>query len=234
MGQKIYKCTNGCEIRVKKFLLKDDKGKYSWGFPQITYCPKCGSIMQNTLKKIKCFLELSLIHEKLEKAVNLLYKSEYEASIRESIVVLENYLRKKSGLDLHGTNLVAQSLGFEYDKAKRIMKREPKIKINSLDSESELNEQEGLKLMLMGFFQGSRNMYQHNNIYVPVNVILTLLLQISFFLKLIDGGSLTKHAYVIKKKVDVTNILNNMPKKSDRKNFKKYLKSIQKNNSRVN
>lgn len=29
MGQKIYKCTNGCEIRVKKFLLKDDKGKYS-------------------------------------------------------------------------------------------------------------------------------------------------------------------------------------------------------------
>ena len=190
--------------------------------------------MQNTLKKIKCFLELSLIHEKLEKAVNLLYKSEYEASIRESIVVLENYLRKKSGLDLHGTNLVAQSLGFEYDKAKRIMKREPKIKINSLDSESELNEQEGLKLMLMGFFQGPRNMYQHNNIYVPVNVILTLFLQISFFLKLIDGGSLTKHAYVIKKKVDVTNILNNMPKKSDRKKFKKYLKSIQKNNSRVN
>lgn len=224
MSKKVYKCLNGCKIKLKnKQLLHNDKGEYYFGYPQINYCRNCGALMPKTLKKIKTFVEMGMLHEKLEVPIRLLYKSEYSSAVSKSIIILENVLREKSGLDLHGGDLVAKALSFEYDKGTGNITKAPLIKINNLDTETRKNEQDGIKMMLMGFFKGPRNMYQHNDIQVPVNIVLTLLLQISFFLKLLDKHSLTERGKWIKSKANLRDILENMPRKKDRK---KLLKSF--------
>ena len=50
------------------------------------------------------------------------------------------------------------------DKQTCAIKRAPLIAINGLKNESERNEQDGIRYMLMGFFQGPRNLYQDNHI----------------------------------------------------------------------
>ena len=120
--------------------------------------------MPYSLKKLKGFFEVYNIHAALSDAVQLIYKSEFESAARESFVAVENYLKKKSGLDSHGFDLATRALSFEIDKQTGEIKRAPLIAINDLKNESERNEQDGIRYMLMGFFQGPRNLYQHNHI----------------------------------------------------------------------
>lgn len=47
----------------------------------------------------KGFFKVYNIHSALTNAVQLIYKSEFESAAREAFVVVENYLKKKSGLD---------------------------------------------------------------------------------------------------------------------------------------
>lgn len=61
--------------------------------------------MPYSLDHLKGFIKMNNIHSALTDAIRLLYKSEFEAAARESFVSLENYLKKKSGLDAHGFDL---------------------------------------------------------------------------------------------------------------------------------
>ena len=70
--------------------------------------------------------------------------------------------------------------------------------------------------MLMGFFQGIRNIYQHNRVESAVSNVLTIILDASLFLNLLDGNSFTKHARWIREKVDYKDIYENMPNRLDR------------------
>lgn len=151
------------------------------------------------------------VHAALSDAVQLIYKSEFESAAREAFVTVENYLKKKSGLDAHGFDLATRALSFEVDKQTCAIKRAPLIAINGLKNESERNEQDGIRYMLMGFFQGPRNLYQDNHIGSGVSNTISVIIEASFFLHLLDGRSITQNGRWITKKVDYREIYQKVP-----------------------
>lgn len=93
-------------------------------------------------KETQRIFEVYNIHSALLDAIQLIYKSEFESAAREAFVALENYFKKKSGLDSHGFDLVTRALSFEIDKQTGEIKRAPLIAINDLKNESQRNEGE--------------------------------------------------------------------------------------------
>lgn len=180
--------------------------------------------MPYSLKKLKGFFEVYNIHAALSDAVQLIYKSEFESAAREAFVAVENYLKKKSGLDLHGFDLATRALSFEIDKQTGEIKRAPLIAINDLKNESQRNEQDGIRYMLMGFFQGPRNLYQHNHIGSGVSNSISVIIEASFFLHLLDGHSITQNGRWIPEKADYREIYQKMPKRIDRWRLVRLLK----------
>lgn len=231
MRKKDYKCINGCHLpKLEKSLSKTKSGKYRMKIPKWRYCPVCGAMMPSTMKIIKEFFKVAMLHPSLKIAKRLFVKSEYDAAVREACVVLENIIKEKSGIiDSHGKDLVTKALSFEFDKQTREIKKQPMIALNQLENESQRNEQEGLKMMLMGFFQGPRNLFQHNRLGLRPVKALALILQASFFISTLDNeGSILKPAHWVRKTLLSSEIIENMPKKSDRKLFRKMLKQRKK------
>ncbi len=148
----------------------------------------------------------------------------FESAAREAFVTVENYLKKKSGLDAHGFDLATRALSFEVDKQTCAIKRAPLIAINGLKNESERNEQDGIRYMLMGFFQGPRNLYQDNHIGSGVSNTISVIIEASFFLHLLDGRSITQNGRWITKKVDYREIYQKVPKRIDRWKLVRLLK----------
>ena len=175
--------------------------------------------MPYSLKKLKGFFEVYNIHTALSDAVQLIYKSEFESAAREAL----SYLKKKSGLDSHGFDLATRALSFEIDKQTGEIKRAPLIAINDLKNESERNEQDGIRYMLMGFFQGPRNLY-HNHIGSGVSNSISVIIEASFFLHLLDGHSITQNGHWIPEKVDCREIYQKIPKRIDRWELVRLLK----------
>ena len=172
--------------------------------------------MPYSKEKLKRFFDVYILHPALDAAVNLLYKSECEAAAREAFVTVENYIKKKSGLDSHGLNLASKALSFDIDKNTGEIKKAPLIAINDLKTESDRNEQDGIRFMLMGFFLGPRNLYQHNHIGSGASNSISVIIEASFFLRLLDGHSITKNGHWISVKADYQEIYNRMPKRIDR------------------
>lgn len=229
MRTKMYSCPNGCLLPPRKKELKEfPNHTYGFGYRDFSYCPKCGCLMPHALKKVKAFFEVYNIHPLLKRALNLVYKSEFEAAAREAFVVLETVLRKKSGLDCHGFDLATKALKFEKDSKSGKITSPPLISINKLQTESDRNEQDGIRYMLMGFFQGPRNLYQHNRIGAGVDTSIAIIIEVSFFLHLLDGNSMTKNGRWIPCKVDYYAIYNNMPNKFDRFRLIRMLKKRKK------
>ena len=111
MRARKYRCTNGCKLPPRKKQLQEiEKGIYGFAYPNYPYCPVCGELMPYTQKKIKDFLDVFHVHPKLEKSVELLYKSEFVSAAREAVVTVETVLRSKSGLDSHGESFVSDQL----------------------------------------------------------------------------------------------------------------------------
>ena len=217
MRVKKYSCPNGCKLPPRKKGLHENKDHtFGFAYNDFPYCPVCGNLMPYTQEKIKDFFDIYHIHPKLENAERLILKSEFNSAAREAFVVVESVLRKKSGLDLHGFELATKALKFEVDKQTGEVTKHPLIAINGLKTESEKNEQDGIRYMLMGFFQGVRNLYQHNQIGSGVANALTVVLDASFFLDLLDGHSITKHGHWVRTKVDYKDIYNHMPNRMDR------------------
>lgn len=211
-----YKCPNNCKLtRRKKELVKAD-GKYYFGYNDFTFCPVCGEMMPQTYDAIKKFFAIYHLNSKLNRAERLIYKSEFDAAAREAFVVVETTLRDKSGLDLHGVDLVNKALNYEADKKSGQITKSPLIALNNLITDSEKNEQEGVRFMLMGFFQGARNIFQHNDVGHGLSGSLPVIIQASYFLYLLDGGSITRHARWIPHKMDYYDVFSNMPNPIDR------------------
>ena len=115
-------------------------------------------------------------------------------------------------------------LSFEIDRKTGEITKAPLIALNELKDETDRNEQEGIRYMLMGFFLGPRNIYQHN--YVgsgPTNAI-SILTQASFFLDLLDGKSIKDGGTWITEYVSYSEIFEKMPKKIDQWKLKRILK----------
>lgn len=224
-------CTNGCQLLPqKKHLLCNSDGTYTFGYEKHRFCPNCGSLMSYTQEILRNFFEVCDIHPKLKNAKKLILKSEFESAVRDSVIVLENCIKKKANLpNSHGKDLVSKAFSFTYDKTTQTITKPPLIAINNLKTESERNEHEGLMMMLIGFFQGPRNIFQHNKIGTSVHMMWSIIMQVSFFLYLIDdNGSILRKGHWIEEKISVKDILNNMPKKMDRKKFIRILKRQEK------
>ena len=225
MRTKKFSCPNGCKLPPRKKVLKEvDDHTYGFEYDDFPYCPICGSLMPYTRKRIEDFFAIYHIHQNLKNAEKLILKSEFNSAAREAFVVIENVLREKSGLDLHGFDLATKALKYEADKKTGEITKHPLVAINQLKTESERNEQEGIRYMLMGFFQGVRNLYQHNDIGSGVSNALTVLLDASFFLNLLDGKSITKHGRWVRTRVDYKDIYYHMPKRLDRIKLRRMLK----------
>ena len=78
--------------------------------------------------------------------------------------------------------------------------------------------------MLMGFFQGPRNLYQDNHIGSGVSNTISVIIEASFFLHLLDGRSITQNGRWITKKVDYREIYQKVPKRIDRWKLVRLLK----------
>lgn len=217
MRSRKYSCPNGCSLPPRRKTLKQyDDGTYGFDYNDFAFCPSCGSLMPYSQRKLKEFFDVYHIHSALNDALKLLYKSEFESAAREAFVTVEDYLKKKSGLDSHGFDLATRALSFDIDKKTGELKKAPLIAINDLKSESDKNEQDGIRYMLMGFFQGPRNLYQHNHIGSGVSNSISVIIEASFFLHLLDGHSITQNGRWIPVRTDYRDIYNKMPKPFDR------------------
>ncbi|SDB16492.1 TIGR02391 family protein [Eubacterium oxidoreducens] len=211
-----YKCPNNCRLPRRKKELVEKDGKWGFDYHDFTYCPVCGEMMPQTHEAVKRFFDIYHLNSKLDRAEQLIYKSEFNAAAREAFVVVETALRNKSGLDLHGVDLVNKALSYDVDKKSGQITKIPLIQLNNLITDSEKNEQEGVRFMLMGFFQGARNIFQHNKVGSGASDVLSIIIQASYFLNLLDGHSITKHGEWIRTKVDYSDIYQNMPNHIDR------------------
>lgn len=222
---KKYSCPNGCALPPRKKVLREyDDQTYGFDYHDFTYCPVCGTLMPYALEKLKGFFDIYNLHPSLKGAVELLYKSEFESAAREAFVTVETMLKKKSKLDLHGSSLAAKALSFEVDgKTKEVIK-EPLIKINKLKTESEQNEQKGIMHMLMGFFEGPRNIFQHNHVGSGASDVYSIIITASFFLRILDGHSITKNGHWNPAPKAWSGIYANMPKRCDRWKLARMLK----------
>lgn len=190
MSKRDYKCINNCEWEEdnslkEQFGLKfiDVASKF-----EFRVCAKCGALYPATIKKIKEYHEILQIPPKFEKSLKLLYMSQYESSVREAIIILEQQLQNLSGLEnLNGNELISKAFSYQVDSNKNEITTYPKIKINNLSNITEQNEHEGIKLMLMGFFKSVRNIYMHKSVETQIMTSLNLITQISFYSSLIGN-----------------------------------------------
>lgn len=217
LRRKKYSCPNGCTLPPRRKVLQErDDGTFGFDYHDFTYCPICGTLMPYSLEKLRGFFEVYNLHPLLKDAVELLYKSEFEAAARETFVTVETMLKKKSKLDLHGSSLAAKALSFDVNGATKELIKEPLVKINELRTESEQNEQKGIMHMLMGFFEGPRNIFQHNHVGSGASDVYSIIITASFFLRILDGHSITKNGHWIPNSNPWAEIYANTPNRFDR------------------
>ncbi len=224
MGLRYFRCANGCKVERSYLALHESsEGKFYYKRQHFNYCPSCGLMLPDTQRVIRNYFNKINCPKSLSKALDLLIQSEPESAIREAVVTLEKRIKDLSGLsNQHGKRLVSEALDFSYDKQTDTMIKRPLIAINSLKTESDINEQEGLKLMLIGFFQGPRNLYIHNKIPTSIDISISLLDQVAFFIRILDGCSMTKGGRWLKESISTRNMLQNMPNPLHRMLFSFY------------
>lgn len=94
------------------------------------------------------------ISDRLWEAIASAYEAgNYAHAVLEAIHVITDVLRDKSGLDGDGNQLVGQALGGE----------NPKIRLNSLQTDTERNIQKGFESILRGVYSAIRNPRSHES-----------------------------------------------------------------------
>jgi uncharacterized protein (TIGR02391 family) len=121
---------------------------------------------------IKTFLEPKLWDE-----IENNYKNEdYTGAITNAIYYLRDIIREKANLDLDSKKLITEAFS----------QNNPKIKINKLQTETEKNEQAGLRDSLLGIFGLIRNTRTHKKHKDTQEDAFTIILHINYLLKFIN------------------------------------------------
>lgn len=116
------------------------------------------------------------ITEPLWNAIKGSYNSgNFTGSIQDATYYLSDFIREKSGLEGDGVELIGQAFGG----------KSPKIKVNILQTESDLNVQKGVTNILLGIYQGVRNPRSHNKYDDKQEDADAIILFINYLLKLI-------------------------------------------------
>ena len=108
-------------------------------------------------------------------------KSDYEGrnytgAILGSIYFLSDLIRQKTGLQADGVSLAGQAFGG----------KNPKLKVNKLQTESELNVQLGVEQLLRGVYQAFRNPRSHEKIIDSLADADSIIVFVDYLLKIID------------------------------------------------
>ncbi len=108
-------------------------------------------------------------------------KSSYESSnfsnaILDGVHFLGELIRERTGLESDGVTLIGQAFG---GKA-------PKLRVNKLITESDLNIQKGIEQLLRGIYQAIRNPRSHEKYNDSIDDANAIILFMSFLLKTID------------------------------------------------
>ena len=108
-------------------------------------------------------------------------KSNYEArnfttAVLNSIYFLSDLIREKTGLETDGASLVGQAFGG----------KNPKLKINKLQTESEQNVQQGIEQVLRGVYQAFRNPRSHGKYTDNQEDADSIIVFIDYLVRVID------------------------------------------------
>jgi uncharacterized protein (TIGR02391 family) len=117
------------------------------------------------------------IDERLWTAIEKPYQSgNYSGAVVDAIHFITQLIREKTGLDNDGQELAGRAFGGP----------NPVLKVNSLQTESERNEQKGAQQLLMGLYQGIRNPRSHVKYSDSVEDADSIVLFINFLSRMID------------------------------------------------
>lgn len=147
-----YICKKCKRIKLPKEIIKS-----------FNVCPTCGELLDDNRKIVQKFLDLIIINERFSKCYDLIKKSEFISAIREACVILEDTIKKISGIEAHGADLAAKAFSYKFDSNTNSFIQKPAIQINTLSNQTLRNEQEGIKFLTMGIFKGIRNIYMHSH-----------------------------------------------------------------------
>jgi uncharacterized protein (TIGR02391 family) len=100
----------------------------------------------------------------------------YTASILDAIHFLSDFIRDKADLDGDGASLVGAALGGA----------NPRLKVNNLRTESELNVQRGVEALLRGIYQAIRNPRSHGRLHDAQKDAVAIIVFIDYLLRVID------------------------------------------------
>lgn len=177
-----YKCDN-CKSPIPKWIVRDCK---------FNICPVCGELYPQTKEYIENYFRIIQLSDSLEKAKKLIIKGEYEASVREAVVIFESLVRNKSGLSkFMGSDLMAKAFSYKKND-KGTITEFPKIQVNDLSTISEINEQDGLKYLSMGVMSGIRNIYMHGPAEDRIYLALQIVSFINFLIQEVNGANLIR------------------------------------------
>ena len=121
-------------------------------------------------------LETSIPVE-LWQAIKVNYeKSEFTGAILDAFYFLSELIRKKSGAEGDGATLIGQAFGGKL----------PKIKLNMLQSESEISIQKGVETTLRGLYQAIRNPRSHEKLSDTQEDAQSIIVFIGYMIKVVD------------------------------------------------
>ncbi|MCP2240241.1 TIGR02391 family protein [Thermoanaerobacterium thermosaccharolyticum] len=98
----------------------------------------------------KLFATRNFHHEVMKHSKDLFIKGNYFHAVFESCKAFDKYVREKSGIDKHGTDLMTNALSLKGP-----------LKLNKQITETEKNEQEGLMHLCVGLMRAIRNPESH-------------------------------------------------------------------------
>lgn len=117
------------------------------------------------------------VDERIWEAIKSNYLAkQYTNAILDTVYFLSNLIREKTGLSTDGLSLVGQAFGG----------KSPKLKVNKLQTESEVNVQKGIEQLLRGLFQGIRNPRSHGKYHDSKEDADSIILFVNYLLKIID------------------------------------------------
>ena len=119
------------------------------------------------------------IPRRLWDAISSAYEAgNFSHAILESMHVITEVLREKAGIDGDGNQLVGQALGGE----------EPRIRLNSLQTDSEKNIQRGFENILRGMYSAIRNPRSHESAIDPREHADSIICFVGYLLSVIDAS----------------------------------------------
>ena len=117
------------------------------------------------------------IDERLWQAIRENYEnSRYTSAILDSVYFLNDVIRDKTGLESDGVALIGQAFGG----------KQPKLKVNNLQTESDWNVQEGIEQILRGIIKAVRNPRSHEKYNDKVTDADSIITFINWLMGIID------------------------------------------------